>query len=229
MNPVVKVDKSIFQTGFILLPRHAIHSRRSLTLKRVEAVTEQINVQMVEQGSEPFLPSFPCCFSHTVQPLGHALPALRQVHAWLRGVLLHLRPSLPNLRRSVRSFVRLVHRFYGAVCLLHHVHVRIMVYGLRGPAFLNWQRRDGDLPVLVHVVSLACAGSNDYAGPDNHSRITRLPYCLPPTRHGVGILNCDFSKLNHPAHQCLYLRFECHLAMTPARLKARMDSLLPFL
>ena len=55
----------------------------------------------------------------------------------------------------------------------------------------------------LHVVSLACAGSIDYAGPDNHSRITRLPHCLPPTRHGVGILICDFSKLNHPAHRCL--------------------------
>jgi hypothetical protein len=58
-------------------------------------------------------------------------------------------------------------------------------------------------PGLVHVVSFACAGSNDYAGPVNHSRVTRLPCCLPPTQHGVGILNCDFSKLNHPAHQCL--------------------------
>src|SRR5450631_1050431 len=111
MNPAVKVDKSILQTGFILLPRHAIHSGRSLTLKRVEAVTKKINAQMVEQGSEPFLSSIPCCFSHTVQPLGHALPALRRVHAWLRGVLLHLCPSLPNLRQSVRPLVRLVHRY----------------------------------------------------------------------------------------------------------------------
>src|ERR1035437_347961 len=115
MNPAVKDDKSIFQTGFILLPRHAIDSGRSLTLKRVEAVTEQIDVQMVEQGSEPFLPSFPCCFSHTVQPLGHALPALCRVHVWLHGVLLHLCPSLPNLRQSICSFVRLVHWYYGAV------------------------------------------------------------------------------------------------------------------
>src|SRR5450755_2478051 len=115
MNPAVKVGKPILQTGFILLPRHAVYSGRSLTLKRVEAVTKKINVQMVEQGSEHFLPSCPCCFSHTVQPLGHAIPALCQVHAWLRGVLLHLCPSLPNLRQCVRSFVRLVHRYYGAV------------------------------------------------------------------------------------------------------------------
>src|ERR1019366_6278407 len=68
MNRSVKANKPIFQTDFILLPRHAIDSGRSLTLKRIKAVTEQIDIQMVEQGSEPFLPSFPCCFSHTVQP-----------------------------------------------------------------------------------------------------------------------------------------------------------------
>jgi hypothetical protein len=31
-------------------------------------------------------------------------------------------------------------------------------------------------------------GSNDYAGPDSHSRITQPPCCLPPTHQGVGIL-----------------------------------------
>src|SRR6266705_3458040 len=37
-----------------------------------------------------------------------------------------------------------------------------------------------------------------------------------------------FSKLNSPAHRCLCLRFDKHLAMLPARLEARMDSLLSF-
>src|SRR4029077_458853 len=36
------------------------------------------------------------------------------------------------------------------------------------------------------------------------------------------------SKLNHPAHRYLCLRFKRHLAMSPARLEARMDSLLSF-
>ncbi len=38
-------------------------------------------------------------------------------------------------------------------------------------------------------VSPACGvrGFSDHAGPDSHSRLTRLPYCLPPTHHGVGI------------------------------------------
>src|SRR6202040_1961722 len=42
---------------------------------------------------------------------------------------------------------------YGTVRLLQHVHVRRAACGLRGPAFVKWRRRTGDLPVLVHVVS----------------------------------------------------------------------------
>src|SRR6266851_3583441 len=38
------------------------------------------------------------------------------------------------------------------------------------------------------MLFLSVRGFLDYAGPDNHSRITRLPCCLPPTRNGVGIL-----------------------------------------
>ena len=59
--------------------------------------------------------------------------------------------------------------------------------------------------------------------------ITQLPCCLPPARQGVGILIWGFSKLNHPAHRCLDLRFATHLAMCHARLEVRMESLSPFL
>src|SRR5215467_10417940 len=106
------------------------------------------------------------------------------------------------------------------------------------PPFASWPSRTG----LGHMPKAcwrspgsraccfsACAGSNDYAGPDSHSRLTRLPYCLSPTRQGVGILIRGFSKLNHQAHQCLGLRFAAHLAMYRARLEVRMESLSPFL
>jgi len=98
------------------------------------------------------------------------IPAQSQEHVRLNDVLLQLHPSLPDLRRKSPSLVRPVHRYYGAVRLLQHVHVRRAAYHLHGPAFANCRRRVGDLPVLVHVVSSACAGSNDYAGPDSHSR-----------------------------------------------------------
>src|ERR1039457_3284435 len=108
---------------------------------------------MVEQSSEPFLLSFPCCFPHTVQPLGHALSALCRVHVRLNDVLPRLCPSLPSLRRRSPSLVRLVHRYYSTVRLLQYVRVRRSACGLRGPALIVRPRRAGDLPVLVHVVS----------------------------------------------------------------------------
>src|SRR5260370_3724087 len=110
MNPAVQIDKPILQPGFILLPRHAVYSGRSFTLERVEAVPEQSNTQMVEQSGEPFLLLFLCCFSHTVQSLGHALPTLRRVHVRRNDVLLRLCPSLHSLRRRLPSLARLVHR-----------------------------------------------------------------------------------------------------------------------
>jgi hypothetical protein len=38
MNTAVQIDKLILKSGFILLPSHAIDSRRSLTLESVEAI-----------------------------------------------------------------------------------------------------------------------------------------------------------------------------------------------
>src|SRR5229473_5060736 len=183
---------------------------------------------MVEQSDEPLLLSFPCYFSHTVQPLGHALPVLCRVHVRLNDVLLRLCPSLPSLRRRSPSLVRLVHRLYGTVRLLRHVHVRSTACGLRGPALIVRPRRAGDLPVLVHVVSQRARvlrlrrteqSTRDYRG-----------CCVAFLHTGTESASCSigFSKLNSPAHRYLSLRFKRHLAMSPARLEARMDSLLSF-
>src|SRR5450631_3988303 len=108
---------------------------------------------MVEQSGEPFLLPLFCYLPHTVQPLGHALPALCRVHVWWNDVLLGLHSSLPNLRRRWSFFVRLVHRYYNAVRLLLNVRVRRSVYGLRRPVLLCEPRRPRALSVLVHVVS----------------------------------------------------------------------------
>jgi len=55
VNPAVKINQPIFQSGFILLPSHAIDSRRSLTLESVEAVAQKIDAEMMKQSGEPFL------------------------------------------------------------------------------------------------------------------------------------------------------------------------------
>src|SRR5262245_45530963 len=40
VHAAVQIDKSILQSGFMLLPCHAIYSRRRLTLKCVEAIAK---------------------------------------------------------------------------------------------------------------------------------------------------------------------------------------------
>src|ERR1019366_6524622 len=62
-------------------------------------------------------------------------------------------PFPPQPPQKVTLPCSAVHRYYDMVRLLQHVHVRIVVYGLRGPALAITPRRAGDLPVLVHVVS----------------------------------------------------------------------------
>src|SRR6266851_2023285 len=142
---------------------------------------------MVEQSGEPFLLSFLCYLPHTVQPLGHALPVLCRVHVRLNDVLLRLCPSLPSLRRRSPSLVRLVHRLYGTVRLLRHVHVRSTACGLRGPALIVRPRRAGDLPVLVHVVS-------------QRARVLRLRRTDSPLAIGVAaVLPSSYSEWSrHP-------------------------------
>src|SRR6516164_3217464 len=55
MHSTVQIGKSIFQSGFILLPSHTIDSGRRLTLECVEAIAEESDAQMVEYSGEAFL------------------------------------------------------------------------------------------------------------------------------------------------------------------------------
>jgi hypothetical protein len=65
------------------------------------------------------------------------------------------------------------------------------------------------------------SGVYDYAGPDNHSRITWLPCCLPPLGTESPSCTIGFSKLNSPAHLYTCLRFSRHLAMSPCKTRGQ--------
>ena len=80
-----------------------------------------------------------------------------------------------------------------------------------GASVTNYYERRGQIPafasIAIYSYGTAIIGESgstereqviDYAGPDNHSRLTRLPYCLPPTRHGVGILIYRFFEAQSP-------------------------------
>jgi hypothetical protein len=74
----------------------------------------------------------------------------------------------------------------------------------------------------------ACAGSQTTQDRTIHSRLAWLLCCLPPLGTESASCSIGFSKLNSPAHRYLCLRFKRYLAISPARLEARMDSLLSF-
>src|SRR5712691_7877630 len=78
------------------------------------------------------------------------------------------------------------------------------------------------------MLFLSVRGFLDYAGPSNPLAIAWLLCCLPPLGTESASCSIGFSKLNSPAHRYLCLRFKRHLAISPARLEARMDSLLSF-
>jgi len=77
--------------------------------------------------------------------------------------------------------------------------------------------------------SEACAGSSTTQD-RLLARVYRETAVLPSSnQERVGVLVLRFSKLNSPAHRYPCLRFKRHLAMPPARLRAKMESLAPFL
>ena len=79
------------------------------------------------------------------------------------------------------------------------------------------------------MLFLSVRGFYDYAGPTARSRLARNSRGAFLHQERVGVLILRFSKLNSPAHRYPCLRFERHLTMSPARLRAKMESLSPFL
>jgi len=79
------------------------------------------------------------------------------------------------------------------------------------------------------MLFLSVRGFYDYAGPTDRSRLSRISRDAFLHQERVGVLILRFSKLNSPAHRYPCLRFERHLTMSPARLRAKMESLSPFL
>ena len=78
------------------------------------------------------------------------------------------------------------------------------------------------------MLFLSVRGFSDYAGPSDRSRLSRISRYASLHQEESRRPDFRFSKLNRPAHRYLYLRFERHLTMSPARLEARMDSLFSF-
>jgi hypothetical protein len=79
------------------------------------------------------------------------------------------------------------------------------------------------------MLFLSVRGFSDYAGPSDRSRLSRISRGAFLHQEESQRPDFRFSKLNRPAHRYPCLRFERHLAMPPAKLGVKMESLSPFL
>src|SRR6266567_7994896 len=151
---------------------------------------------MMEQSGEPLLLVFPCSLPHTMQSLGHPLPALGRSSVRFHGVLLGHGPSLRRFRRRVSpalfgSFAGSMPVFDSSLACMPGLR-----FWLPGPI------RCLDRPRMParSLGSRACSFSTcvrllDYAGPGENLRCRFRQYGLPvaSTRSAPGI---RFSKLD---------------------------------
>lgn len=134
------------------------------------------------------------------------------------------RPSLHNLRRSLRFFDRLSHRYYGAVQVLRAVHIRLAGFSPSRIGLLAQtpQRSPGfSCKLFLDVLRFF-----DYAGPDGNSRLSAAhPYGLPTTPQ-VCARNMIYEAL-FPNPPIPLSTLHQPLAAARAPLEAKMESLLP--
>jgi hypothetical protein len=156
--------------------RHPLPAQ--LPLQCVKAVPEQIDVRWCSKAVNR------SCFLSLAAPDAHrSTPGTRvprsvsgRVDCAMFSLICRL-PSPPPPR--LPFFVRLVHRYYAAVRLLRHVHVRLAAMAFADRSLLVGSRRSGGLPVLVHEVSQRARGLR-LRRTGQPLAITRLPCCLPP-------------------------------------------------
>lgn len=183
VDPFVQVPEPRLKVCLVVLPRHAIHPGSGLALERVERRPKRVDIDMVEERSEPFLLPLPCGFPYAVQRLGHASPVLCPVRALLAHVPLGRRPWLHRLRHRLPGFVRRLHSYYAGVRLLLSVHhrLRLLAFPMR-TGMANATRPDKRSPRFRRVPFM-----RDAALDPGRATVPRLsaPQMLPSTDENV--------------------------------------------
>jgi hypothetical protein len=214
VHPGVEVDQPLLQSPSVLLPRHSIHSGRSLLLQLVVAVPQQRNRDVVQQGGEPYLLILACYLSYTVQSTKRGEPALRPGRGGLADVLPGRSPSLQSLPRRLPRGVRSLRRYCATVRLPCNVHVRLLAHGLLRPARPSSATGVAGVSRFSRLEFPCMLRVSDPAEPGIDMSV-RLPRCgLPPTektsapwrinkfRGSIPGLHVPLSTLHPHPHGC---------------------------
>ena len=171
MDAPLQVGEPFLQAVSICLPRHPIHSRRRLPFQVVVAAPEQVEIDMMQQGGEPYLLVPFGCLTYTVQPAWPAFPALSPVRFRLFRVLLGQRPSLCDLLRPSPACVRPLRWYYAAVRLPIVVHGGLRAHRLLPPIRRRAAADDNRVSRFSCVKFPCMRGVYDSAEPAAHSRL----------------------------------------------------------
>src|SRR6202158_3611568 len=115
MNPGVKIGELALEILAVFLPCHAVDTGRRIPLPPRVGAVKKLDIDMVEERGEPFLPIQPCSCPYTVQSREHACPARGPARAGSSRVLLCPPPSLHQLRLRLPHPVRRLRSYYGEV------------------------------------------------------------------------------------------------------------------
>jgi hypothetical protein len=177
-------------------------------------------------SGESFLLPFPCCLPHTVQSLEHALPALCRTHVRLNEFSLVCALPSPAAEPCASLFDWFIgttaQSDFSSTCMSA---ARFMAFADRSCYFEQDVQEISRFSCMLFLSVPDSQTTQDRTTTrdDRGCRVAFRPY-----RDGVDVLiQTGFSKLNSPAHRYLCLRFKRDLAISPARLEARMDSLFP--
>jgi hypothetical protein len=81
----------------------------------IDSQTQQFDIDMMQQGGEPFTLLSLCCLPYAIQPVGHTFPARCPAYAVPNRVSLGLRPWIHRPRGQLPVFVRRLPSYYGKI------------------------------------------------------------------------------------------------------------------
>src|ERR1019366_5407720 len=123
VHPIVQLLQLFFEVLSVGLPPHAVDARRGVPFKRTVALFQEIDVDVMQQRSEPYTLALSRRSAHGDESVRRGVPAQCPSRGRLAAVPFGRGPSLHGLRRGQALFVRPLRGYYDPVRILIRVHI----------------------------------------------------------------------------------------------------------